>query len=67
LSLLKNDSDLKDADMVAVVMGPTGAGKSRFIAEASGAEIDIGDSLQSGRCNRPRIQVIFIERVMTSA
>ncbi|KIW84133.1 hypothetical protein Z517_03380 [Fonsecaea pedrosoi CBS 271.37] len=47
LSLLKNDSDLKDADMVAVVMGPTGAGKSRFIAEASGLSVDIGDSLHS--------------------
>ncbi|KAK7898062.1 hypothetical protein LTR67_004694 [Exophiala xenobiotica] len=47
LSLLRNDSDLKDADMVAVVMGPTGAGKSRFIAEASGLRVDIGDSLQS--------------------
>jgi hypothetical protein len=67
LSLLRNDSDLKDADMVAVVMGPTGAGKSRFIAEASGLRVDIGDSLQSGRYNCERIQIINEEILMKSA
>ena len=47
LTVLKKDNDLKQAKLVIVVMGPTGAGKSRFIKEATGENVPVGDSLKS--------------------
>lgn len=49
---LKIDPDLKSADKIIVVMGPTGVGKSRFIKEATGDDVQVGDSLFSGRCTQ---------------
>ena len=48
LSKLKSDDELKQADLVVVIMGPTGAGKSRLIREATGYDVDVSDSLKSG-------------------
>ena len=48
LGELKKDSDLKKADVVIVVMGPTGAGKSRLIREATGEDVGVSDKLGSG-------------------
>lgn len=47
VKLLRSDTELHAADAVVVVMGPTGAGKSRFIREATGEDVEVGDSLQS--------------------
>jgi hypothetical protein len=47
--LLRRDTELPAANAVVVVMGPTGAGKSRFIREATGEAVEVGDSLQSSR------------------
>lgn len=47
LNRLKSDEALKLARIVVVVMGPTGAGKSRFITEATGLDVEVGDSLHS--------------------
>jgi ABC-type hemin transport system ATPase subunit len=47
VKLLRSDTELPAADAVVVVMGPTGAGKSRFIREATGEDVEVGDSLQS--------------------
>ena len=47
LTILKQDDDLKHAEVVIVVMGPTGAGKSRLIREASMRDVPVGDSLLS--------------------
>lgn len=38
VKLLRSDAELHAADAVVVVMGPTGAGKSRFIREATGED-----------------------------
>jgi hypothetical protein len=42
--LLRRDTELPAANAVVVVMGPTGAGKSRFIREATGEAVEVGDS-----------------------
>jgi predicted GTPase len=42
---LKGDGRLAKANMIIVVMGPTGAGKSRFIREATQLTVPVGDSL----------------------
>ena len=47
LTVLKKDNDLKNAELVIVVMGPTGVGKSRLIKEATGENVPVGDSLKS--------------------
>ncbi len=47
LTVLKKDNDLKQAELVIVVMGPTGVGKSRLIKEATGENVPVGDSLKS--------------------
>jgi ABC-type hemin transport system ATPase subunit len=47
VKLLKSDTDLRTAEGVVVVMGPTGAGKSRFIREATGEYVAVGDTLES--------------------
>jgi predicted GTPase len=49
LSLLKNDSDLEKADMIIVVMGPTGAGRTRLICEANQSDLKVKDSLESSK------------------
>ena len=48
ITILKKDDDLKHAEVIIVVMGPTGAGKSRLIREASTRDVPIGNSLRSG-------------------
>ena len=52
LTILKKDDDLKHAEVVIVVMGPTGAGKSRLIREASMEDVPVGDSLLSSLSSR---------------
>ena len=48
VSALKTDADLRHADTIVVIMGPTGAGKSRFIEEATGETAGSSDGLVSG-------------------
>jgi ATPase subunit of ABC transporter with duplicated ATPase domains len=48
VKLLRADAELLKADAVVVVLGPTGAGKSKFIREATSEDVEVGDSLQSG-------------------
>lgn len=59
--LLRRDTELPAANAVVVVMGPTGAGKSRFIREVTGEAVEVGDSLQSSRhlqiCQRRKILI----------
>ena len=59
LMTLKKDDDLKHAEVVIVVMGPTGAGKSRLIREASMEDVPVGDSLVSGLSSRMLKQCQF--------
>jgi ABC-type proline/glycine betaine transport system ATPase subunit len=43
--LLRKDTELPAANTVVIVMGLTGAGKSRFIREATGEAVEIRDTL----------------------
>jgi flagellar biosynthesis GTPase FlhF len=45
---LKKDSDLQLANVIVVIMGPTGAGKSRLIKDATGQDVGVSDTLASG-------------------
>jgi transcriptional regulator with AAA-type ATPase domain len=49
VKLLRAGAELPEADAVVIVMGPTGAGKSRFIREVTGEDVEVGDSLESGK------------------
>jgi ABC-type hemin transport system ATPase subunit len=49
VKLLRADAELLQADAVVIVLGPTGAGKSKFIREATGEDVEVGSKLESGR------------------
>src|SRR5437868_6106913 len=57
VKLLRSDSELHAADAVVVVMGPTGAGKSRFIREATGEDVEVGHSFQSSEQTRKSFSI----------